>query len=127
MSRSRFGLAVVKSRRATRALAALGEQWTKAAALSPSRMLLVARLRQGLRLARDHDLTGLGWLIEAAYVYTDDSVCEPLTLPAPAEPAPPPTPWPNSSPRSPAASTSTASSPPTALPPSWTPACCPSS
>ncbi|MFE5795060.1 hypothetical protein ACFQ8C_21145 [Streptomyces sp. NPDC056503] len=53
---------------ADRALAALGEQWTKAAALAPNRTLLVACLRQGLRLARDHRLTGLGWLIEAAFV-----------------------------------------------------------
>ncbi|MFD0271383.1 hypothetical protein ACFVGY_33165 [Streptomyces sp. NPDC127106] len=44
---------------ATRALAALGDQWTKAAALAPSRMLLVACLRQGLRLARDHHRAGL--------------------------------------------------------------------
>ncbi len=73
---------------ATRALAALGDQWTKAAAHAPSRMLLVACLRQGLRLARDHGLTSLGWLIEAAFVYTDDSVWEPLALPAPADPAP---------------------------------------
>ncbi|MEW2623599.1 hypothetical protein [Streptomyces sp. NPDC048106] len=75
---------------ATRALAALGDQWTSAAALAPSRMLLVACLRQGLRLARDHRLTGLGWLIEAAFAYTDDSVWEPLTLPtteAPDTPA----------------------------------------
>ncbi|MFJ7209449.1 ATP/GTP-binding protein [Streptomyces sp. NPDC098789] len=67
---------------ATRALAALGEQWTAGTALGPSRLLLVACLRQGLRLARDHRLTDLGWLIEAAYTYTDDSVWEPLTLPA---------------------------------------------
>ncbi|WP_372412095.1 ATP/GTP-binding protein [Streptomyces luteireticuli] len=73
---------------ATRALAALGEQWTKAAALAPSRMLLVACLRQGLRLARDHHLSGLGWIIDAAFVYTDDSVWEPLTLPTPTEEAP---------------------------------------
>ncbi|MER5781310.1 ATP/GTP-binding protein [Streptomyces mobaraensis] len=73
---------------ATRALAALGGQWTKAAALAPSRMLLVACLRQGLRLARDHHLTSLGWLIDAAFVYTDDSVWEPLTLSAPADPVP---------------------------------------
>lgn len=51
-------------------------------------MLLVACLRQGLRLARDHRLTGLGWLIEAAFVYTDDSVWEPLALPTPSDPAP---------------------------------------
>ncbi|MFE5097025.1 ATP/GTP-binding protein [Streptomyces sp. NPDC056638] len=73
---------------ATRALAALGDQWTNAAALAPSRMLLVACLRQGLRLARDHNLTGLGWLTEAAFVYTDDSVWEPLALPTPTDPAP---------------------------------------
>lgn len=67
---------------ATRALAALGEQWTTATAQAPSRMLLVACLRQGLRLARDHRLTDLGWLTAAAFDYTDDSVWEPLTLPA---------------------------------------------
>ncbi|MFJ2900221.1 ATP/GTP-binding protein [Streptomyces sp. NPDC087218] len=66
---------------ANRARAALGDQWTTTAALGPSRLLLVACLRQGLRLARDHHLTDLGWLIEAAYVYTDDSVWEPLAPP----------------------------------------------
>ncbi|MFE4540262.1 ATP/GTP-binding protein [Streptomyces scopuliridis] len=66
---------------ATRALTALGDQWTSATALAPSRTLLVACLRQGLRLARDHRLPGLGWLIDAAFVYTDDSVWEPLALP----------------------------------------------
>ncbi|MFE3144292.1 ATP/GTP-binding protein [Streptomyces scopuliridis] len=70
---------------ATRALAALGDQWTSATALAPSRTLLVACLRQGLRLARDHRLADLGWLINAAFVYTDDSVWEPLTLPTTAE------------------------------------------
>ncbi|MFD7225675.1 hypothetical protein ACFV9P_32460 [Streptomyces sp. NPDC059892] len=40
----------------------------------------MACLRQGLRLARDHRLAGLGWLIDAAFVYTDDSVWEPLAL-----------------------------------------------
>ncbi|MFI2214916.1 ATP/GTP-binding protein [Streptomyces sp. NPDC020141] len=69
-------------RAAARALAALGEQWTAATALGPSRMLLVACLRQGLRLARDHRLTDLGWLTDAAHAYTDDSVWEPL---APAD------------------------------------------
>ncbi|MCO8308779.1 ATP/GTP-binding protein [Streptomyces sp. RKCA744] len=69
---------------ATRALAALGDQWTANASLTPSRMLLVACLRQGLRLARDHRLTGLGWLIDAAHTYTDDSVWEPLTPPTAA-------------------------------------------
>ncbi|MEV7617074.1 ATP/GTP-binding protein [Streptomyces sp. NPDC089799] len=75
---------------ATRALAALGDQWTGATALGPSRMLLVACLRQGLRLARDHRLSDLGWLTAAAHAYTDDSVWEPLSLPTDttAEPAP---------------------------------------
>ncbi|MER5769288.1 hypothetical protein [Streptomyces sp. NPDC001985] len=63
-------------RAAGRALAALGEQWT--ATPAPGRMLLVACLRQGLRLARDHRLTDLGWLTDAAHTYTDDSVWEPL-------------------------------------------------
>ncbi|MFE7112870.1 ATP/GTP-binding protein [Streptomyces sp. NPDC057575] len=65
---------------ATRA-AGLGDQWSTTTALTPSRILLVACLRQGLRLARDHRLTDLGWLTEAAFVYTDDSVWEPLTPP----------------------------------------------
>ncbi|MFE7958657.1 ATP/GTP-binding protein [Streptomyces sp. NPDC057413] len=73
---------------ATRALAALGDQWTANASLTPSRMLLVACLRQGLRLARDHRLTGLGWLIDAAYAYTDDSVWEPLAPPTTSAPNP---------------------------------------
>ena len=72
---------------AARALAALGDQWTKSTT-GPSRMLLVACLRQGLRLARDHHLTDMGWLTEAAFTYTDDSVWEPLALPATAEPEP---------------------------------------
>lgn len=73
---------------ATRALAALGDQWTAATGPAPSRLLLVACLRQGLRLARDHRLDDLGWLADAAHAYTDDSVWEPLTLPAATEPAP---------------------------------------
>ncbi|WP_329625956.1 ATP/GTP-binding protein (plasmid) [Streptomyces sp. NBC_01255] len=73
---------------ASRALAALGEQWTTATAQAPSRMLLVACLRQGLRLARDHRLDDLGWLTDAAYDYTDDSIWEPLTLPADTTGAP---------------------------------------
>ncbi|WP_405813163.1 ATP/GTP-binding protein [Streptomyces sp. NBC_00040] len=73
---------------ATRALASLGEQWTAATTLGPSRLLLVACLRQGLRLARDHNLADLGWLTDAVYAYTDDSVWEPLTLPADTADAP---------------------------------------
>ncbi|WP_431776301.1 ATP/GTP-binding protein [Streptomyces cucumeris] len=66
---------------AERALAALGRQWQDASALRPSRPLLVACLRQGLRLARDHHLDDLGWLTDAAFAYTDDSVWEPLAPP----------------------------------------------
>ncbi|MEU5902493.1 hypothetical protein [Streptomyces venezuelae] len=73
---------------AGRALAALGDQWATSTSLTPSRMLLVACLRQGLRLARDHRLTGLDWLIEAAHAYTDDSVWEPLGLTVSTDPAP---------------------------------------
>jgi predicted negative regulator of RcsB-dependent stress response len=73
---------------AARALAALGHQWSGSAAVGPSRMLLVACLRQGLRLARDYRLPDLGWLIDAAHAYTDDSIWEPLTPPAGAGPAP---------------------------------------
>ncbi|MFI8769457.1 ATP/GTP-binding protein [Streptomyces sp. NPDC053792] len=63
---------------ATRALDALGEQWRAAA--GPDRRLLVGCLRQGLALARDHQLD-LSWLTQAAYAYTDDYVWEPLPLP----------------------------------------------
>ncbi|MFF1511840.1 ATP/GTP-binding protein [Streptomyces sp. NPDC058326] len=67
---------------ATRALAALGEQWRAAA--GPDRRLLVGCLRQGLALARDHRLD-LGWLTDAAHAYTDDYVWEPLPLPDAAD------------------------------------------
>ncbi|MEV6048781.1 ATP/GTP-binding protein [Streptomyces xanthochromogenes] len=67
---------------ATRALAALGNQWaTTATSPGISRPLLVACLRQGLRLAREHRLGDLGWLTDAAFAYTDDSVWEPLSPP----------------------------------------------
>ncbi|MFF5491543.1 ATP/GTP-binding protein [Streptomyces virginiae] len=69
---------------ATRALAALGEQWRAAA--GPDRRLLVGCLRQGLALARDHRLD-LDWLTDAAHAYTDDYVWEPLPLPDTDEPA----------------------------------------
>ncbi|MEV7417709.1 ATP/GTP-binding protein [Streptomyces sp. NPDC089919] len=64
---------------AVRALAALGDQWQTAP--GPDRRLLVGVLRQGLALARDHQLD-LGWLTDAAWAYTDDYVWEPLPLPA---------------------------------------------
>jgi hypothetical protein len=63
---------------ATRALAALGEQW--ATGTGRDRMLLVSCLRQGLLLARDFRL-GLGWLAETAWGYVSDSVWEPLAPP----------------------------------------------
>ncbi|WP_413804278.1 ATP/GTP-binding protein [Streptomyces sp. OE57] len=69
------------NRAAERALAALGRQWQDTSALLPSRALLIACLRQGLRLARDHHLGDLGWLTDAAFTYTDDSVWEPLAPP----------------------------------------------
>ncbi|MGP3945512.1 hypothetical protein [Streptomyces sp. 6N106] len=47
---------------AERALAALGRQWQDTSTLLPSRTLLIAGLRQSLRLARDHHLGDLGWL-----------------------------------------------------------------
>ncbi|WP_328380614.1 ATP/GTP-binding protein (plasmid) [Streptomyces sp. NBC_00440] len=74
---------------AARALDALGDQWRNTVSLGPSRMLLVACLRQGLRLARDHRLTDPGWLTDAAFAYTSDSVWEPLAPPAPATPSGP--------------------------------------
>ncbi|MGW8330570.1 hypothetical protein ACWGLE_22080 [Streptomyces sp. NPDC055897] len=68
---------------ATRALSALGSQWASTTHLGPSRMLLIGCLRQGLRLARSHRLTDLGWLTDAAFAYTSDSIWEPLAPPAP--------------------------------------------
>ncbi|MFE7529113.1 ATP/GTP-binding protein [Kitasatospora sp. NPDC057542] len=66
---------------AVRAFGAIGDQW--AAGASSGRMLLVACLRQGLTLARDHRLD-LGWLAAAAWAYVSDSVWEPLAPPTPA-------------------------------------------
>ncbi|WP_432198229.1 tetratricopeptide repeat protein [Streptomyces sp. bgisy027] len=63
---------------ARRAFTALGEQHQ--AAPGPDRLLLIAFLRQGLRLARDHRLD-LGWLTPAAWTYVGDSVWEPLAPP----------------------------------------------
>ncbi len=60
-------------------LAALGSQWQAGAQGASSRRLLVACLRQGLRLARDHQLTQLDWLIDAIHANTADSVWEPLS------------------------------------------------
>ncbi|MGW1533895.1 ATP/GTP-binding protein [Streptomyces aureus] len=70
---------------AQRALTALGEQW--AADSSRDRRLLVGCLRQGLAIARDHNLD-LDWLIEAAWTYIGDSVWEPITPSAASAPAP---------------------------------------
>ncbi|GGN64168.1 ATP/GTP-binding protein [Streptomyces kronopolitis] len=75
-------------RAAERTLAALGRQWHGAGGRVTGRALLVACLRQGLRLARDHRLDDLGWLTDAAFAYTDDSIWEPLapTTHTPASP-----------------------------------------
>ncbi|MEF3119234.1 ATP/GTP-binding protein [Streptomyces chrestomyceticus] len=71
-------------RAADRALDALGRQWQDAHTRVPGRTLLVACLRQGLRLARDHRLDDLAWLTDAAFAYTNDSVWEPLAPPTAA-------------------------------------------
>ena len=63
---------------ARRAFTALGEQHQ--AVDGPDRLLLIACLRQGLRLARDHRLD-LDWLTPAAWTYVSDSVWEPLAPP----------------------------------------------
>lgn len=63
---------------ARRAFTALGEQHQTAT--GPDRLLLIACLRQGLRLARDHRLD-LDWLTPAAWTYVSDSVWEPLAPP----------------------------------------------
>ncbi len=63
---------------ARRAFAAVGRQWSAA---PDNRILLVACLRQGLTLARDHRLD-LGWLADAAWSYISDSIWEPLAPPA---------------------------------------------
>ncbi|MGW3046227.1 hypothetical protein ACWC9T_41095 [Kitasatospora sp. NPDC001159] len=68
---------------AERALAALGGQW-RTHSPATGRAWLVACLRQGLRLARDHRLDDLAWLTDAAFAYIDDSVWEPIAPPAPA-------------------------------------------
>lgn len=62
---------------AHRAFTALGEQHQTAGL---ERLLLVACLRQGLRLARDHRLDP-DWLTPAAWTYVSDSVWEPLAPP----------------------------------------------
>ncbi|WP_404870994.1 ATP/GTP-binding protein (plasmid) [Kitasatospora griseola] len=80
---------------AQRAFTAIGDHWTtststdagtagaSAGAGTVGREVLVACLRQGLRLARDHRLD-LDWLTDAAWAYIGDSVWEPLAPPAPA-------------------------------------------
>ncbi|WP_336054764.1 ATP/GTP-binding protein [Streptomyces sp. CA2R101] len=73
-------------RAATRALAALGHEWRHGP--QRDRTMLIDCLRQGLRLARDHHLEDLGWLTDAAFAYTDDSVWEPITPPADTSPFP---------------------------------------
>ncbi|MGW7260492.1 ATP/GTP-binding protein [Streptomyces sp. NPDC054834] len=70
---------------AQRAFTVLGEQ-QQAADGPSSRLLLIACLRQGLRLARDHRLD-LDWLTPAAWSYVSDSIWEPLARPARQEQA----------------------------------------
>jgi hypothetical protein len=62
---------------AQRAFTTLGEHHHSP---GPGRLLLIACLRQGLRLARDHRLD-LDWLTPAAWTYVSDSVWEPLAPP----------------------------------------------
>ncbi|MFF7333648.1 ATP/GTP-binding protein [Streptomyces sp. NPDC008150] len=65
-------------RAARRAFDALGKE-LGAAGPQGRRGLLLACLRQGLRLARDHHLDP-GWLTAAAFSYVEDSVWEPIDL-----------------------------------------------
>ncbi|WP_368662218.1 hypothetical protein [Streptomyces sp. NA03103] len=111
-------------RAAQRTLTALGEQW--AASTSRDRRLLVGCLRQGLTIARDHNLD-LGRLTDAAWATSAiPSGSRSLhSRPTPRRSARPSTPSWNSSAPSPAASTSTALAPSDGSPPSSTPACCP--
>lgn len=67
-------------RAALRALTALGQEWAHGP--RRDRTVLIGVLRQGLRLARDFNLTELDWLTEAAFAYIGDSVWEPLAPPA---------------------------------------------
>ncbi|MGA5363921.1 ATP/GTP-binding protein [Streptomyces purpurascens] len=63
---------------AQRAFTTLSEQHHNSP--GPGRLLLIACLRQGLRLASDHRLN-LDWLTDAAWAYVSDSVWEPLAPP----------------------------------------------
>ncbi|WP_123666448.1 ATP/GTP-binding protein [Actinocorallia herbida] len=63
-------------RAAQRAFDALGAEFERGGR-EPSRRVLLGCLRQGLSLARDHDLD-LGWLADAAYAYVQDFVWEPI-------------------------------------------------
>ncbi|WP_282688919.1 MULTISPECIES: ATP/GTP-binding protein [unclassified Streptomyces] len=66
-------------RAAQRAFPALESQWRQD--LRRDRAVLVGCLQQGLLLARDFRLD-LGWLTDAAFQYIEDSIWEPLALPA---------------------------------------------
>lgn len=65
-------------RAAQRLFDAFGSELARAASLD-DRRLLMACLRQGLRLARDFRLEP-GWLVAAAFSYVEDSVWEPIDL-----------------------------------------------
>ncbi|MFC7730685.1 hypothetical protein [Actinomadura keratinilytica] len=71
-------------RAAQRAFDALGQEFARHGD-EPSRRILLGCLRQGLRLARDHDLE-LGWLADAAFAYVRDFVWEPVEVGPGAEP-----------------------------------------
>ncbi|MDI3407643.1 ATP/GTP-binding protein [Streptomyces cavernicola] len=72
-------------RAAQRAFSALEAHWRRDP--QRDRTVLVACLEQGLTLARDFGLA-LGWLTDAAFQYTADSIWEPLTLPPAPNPPP---------------------------------------
>ncbi|MFD3707609.1 hypothetical protein ACFWUP_31120 [Nocardia sp. NPDC058658] len=63
-------------RAAQRAFDAIGEQWRRA---HDDRLVLVACLREGLRLARDFSLR-LGWLEDAAVAFVRDSAVETIDI-----------------------------------------------
>lgn len=70
-------------RAAQRGFDALGREFHRARQAS-DRRLLVACLRQGLRLSQDFALE-LGWLVDAGFQYVQDPVWEPLDIDNPTD------------------------------------------
>lgn len=98
-------------RAAQRAFDALGRELARAEPCG-DRKVLMACLRQGLRLARDFRLDP-DWLTAAAFSYIEDSVWEPIDLDFnPTRIGSPPKPWPSSCTPLPAVNMSTGSEPP---------------